>query len=418
MVIKINKQFYKDIFIYLLPTLIIVSQFITIGAIRLSWALSLLLAIIVFSRLSLIHEKKVLAVTFIIVLIYPIISFFWSFSSSFDMNLYLSLLTGAVFLLYINVITEEKIHIFIDGCFCSCALFVIMGIYEIFTGKYYLFANEDFIYRLNSSGLHYPGVAFANTNDLAQFLAMVLPIVIAYEWKEKSKKTRVFLCVILIGAIFVIYQSYCHLAMISLIISLWFIITRYTKNYLSVSKRLAFYLLFALFFYYLSRYTNVITLIYNNLIKVETTNAHYVERANIYSSLFESFINNPFGGFGNAYSMAIISPHNLFLYIINDFGIIVGLLFVGLLIYLFINLIKNINNPICLGLFAAFIAFPLSSCISSGNEQRKVVWLILGLGIRYAWKSVNPTEKDNIFQYSKERMKGVSASADASSRYI
>lgn len=418
MVLKINRQFYKDVFIFLLPTLIIVSQFITIGTIRLSWALSLFMAVLVFSRLSYKPERNVLIITFIIVLLYPIISFFWSFSGSFDINLYLSLVTGAVFLLYINVISEERIHDLIDGCFFSCAIFVIMGIYEIFTGKYYLFSNEDFILRLNSSGLHYPGVAFANTNDLAQFLAIVLPIVIAYVWKEKGKKTKLFLSAILIGAIFVIYQSYCHLAMISLIISLWFIITRYTRNYLSVSKRLAFYFLLALIIFLLVKYTDVITLIYNNLIKVETTNIHYVERASIYSGLFESFIRNPLGGFGNAYATATISPHNLFLYIISDFGIIVGLVFVYLLIRIVVNLLKKINDPVCLGLFATFIAFPLSSCISSGNEQRKVVWLILGLGIRYAWKKANNSESSISVQYSKEGIEGVSASADASSRYI
>ncbi len=369
-------------FLTLLPSLIVLSQFFRVGPINVSWLLYIVIGLAVCYRVSLIVNNPLLVSISIIVTFYPLFSFFWSPVTVFESSLYFSLLTGLVFLLFVATIPYALFPFFMNGCFASCLLFSAWGVYETFTGNYLLFHNPDFVNRLNPFGFHYPGVAFANTNDLAQYLAMLMPIVFAFTLQKGRFILRVLAVLTVICDVFVIYHCHAHLAMISLVVSiaiiLLFCFIRNTRK----PWLWGLIVLTTICFICIAYKTSLLTKLYSELTYVDSNNIHFTGRAEIYTTLFKSFLNHPFGGFGNAY--ATETPHNLFLYILCDFGLVVGVLFIILLFFIIIRLFKQRNNWLSIGLLASILAFPLTSCISSGNEQRKIVWLVLGLGIRYA----------------------------------
>ncbi len=383
MIIRIKKDSISYLFTLLLPILTILSQFFSMGPIRISWIIYLIVGILVFFHLPGIMNHKVILVMLLVITLYPLLSFFVSISSKFEIDLYISLITGALFATYIFLIPEKDMKTFLSGCFLSCIVFTFWGLYEALTGHYLIFKNEDFIYRLNPFGRHYPGVAFPNTNDLAQYLAMLLPIVVTNEWDKGGCTKKGFLIITVVCSAFVIYHCYSHLGMIALAISFGFIIIRWMRKKM---KKAAFWPvligLIAVAVYFSIR-TGILDLVYNNLMKVETTNVHYTGRADTYIMLLKTAITHPLGGFGNAY--ATDTPHNFFLYVMCDFGIIGALAIAALIAYIILKayLRRNVSN-LYLGIFASMIAFPLTSCISSGNEQRKIVWIVLGIGLRYA----------------------------------
>lgn len=411
-IIRIKPGLGRILFLLLLPLLTIVSQFFQIGPVRISWLIYLIVGILVFFRLPGIMNRKVIFIMLLVIAIYPMVSYIWSISSQFEIDLYVSLITGVLFAIYIFLISEKDIKVFLSGCFLSCVVFAFWGLYEALTGHYLIFKNEDFIYRLNPFGRYYPGVAFPNTNDLAQYLAMLLPIVVMNEWDKGGNTKKGFLIITVVCSAFVIYHCYSHLGMIALAISFGFIIIRWMRKKM---RKAAFWpVLIGLIaaVVYFSIKTGILELVYYNLMKVETTNVHYTGRADTYILLLRTAIKHPLGGFGNAY--ATDTPHNFFLYVMCDFGIVGALAIAAIIAYIIIKayLRRNVNN-LYLGIFASMIAFPLTSCISSGNEQRKIVWIVLGIGLRYALKKKDNTMLDNflfpeiIGQRNNDYIKGI-----------
>lgn len=109
-------------------------------------------------------------------------------------------------------------------------------------------------------------------------------------------------------------------------------------------------------------------------------------RNELYFSVFNLGLDNfIFGsGLGGSYSVAQIPPHNFFLFIFADFGILFTVGLICLLVRSFIKLYRFKYILICgcrlnTILLSMLISFPIFSSMSSGNEQRKAVWVLLGL---------------------------------------
>ena len=116
---------------------------------------------------------------------------------------------------------------------------------------------------------------------------------------------------------------------------------------------------------------------------VDQTAAYTTERSILYENLIEAAKTLPLGGFGTAYSVNVMPSHNLLLFIMCDYGWIPAVLFIALLVKMFVifwrSCKRDSNDMMMVFTLASLCIFPIMSCISSTNEQRKVVWLFMGM---------------------------------------
>ena len=165
----------KNIFAMILPLIIILSQWYSVSGINLSWIIYILLLVNVGLNFNTIKKNTSLSLFIAVTIIVPIITFLFGIARGFNSSLFLSILTGLALMVYICLMPDHQLDWFIRGLVLSCIVFSIWGLYEIGTGHYVLFTNRLLTVRRNWVGAHYPGVAFANTNDLAQYLAFSFP---------------------------------------------------------------------------------------------------------------------------------------------------------------------------------------------------------------------------------------------------
>jgi len=314
----------------------------------------------------------------------PLINFLFGKAQSFNITLYISIVTGVVFLLYVVSLENDLFIKFLNGSLTACILFSIWGEYEVVTGHYILSNNVVFTEGLNWNNTHYPIAAFPNTNDIAQFLVMLFPIS-SYSLLKKNKVVWAIATILVFG---VIYASASRLCMMAFVI-IWFI-TLSIKLLLENRAKSFIKLLMTVFaicicLSILEAETGLVTSVIINFMKVDSNAAYYGARSDIYSTVFNTALKLPFGGFGSAYEVYVMPPHNLFLYILCDYGWIPALLFVSLLIMLAVIFFKQMRRaPHDLQyylLFSSLCMFPVLSCVSSTNEQRKIIWMILGIMI-------------------------------------
>lgn len=386
MKLRINKTFG----IMFIPLLIIILQFAHVGGLNISW----LLYIVMFFQV-LIHYKMVLrnlslTVLTVAIIVWPLISQLWSISSGFYVNVYFSIITGFVVSLYICTLGLDTFEVFARGVFFACMVFIVLGLFEIFTGRYLLVRNSIFMIRLNINRLHYPIVAFANPNDLGQFLALLLPISSVFLLEHKKIKTIRYQAIVLLSnvvGLYVIFNTESNLSMIVFLGTylVYFFTSRKRINKNNVIRWMFIIILFIVVFTIVENKTHIMERIASNVLFVSTDDIHYIRRFNLYQSLIKSIFKHPFGGFGNAYS--ITEPHNFFLYIFSDYGLLGGALFVIYYISLIHQTIIHIRTEettsIQYLLLASLFLFPLSSSISSGNEQRKSLWILIGFYMYY-----------------------------------
>ena len=89
------------------------------------------------------------------------------------------------------------------------------------------------------------------------------------------------------------------------------------------------------------------------------------------------------GGFGSAYSANDFPPHNFLLFVLCDYGWIAAILLIVVLLkfgfkyYRFASLKRD--DLFVILLLSTLILFPVLSSVSSTNEQRKIIWIVLGI---------------------------------------
>lgn len=400
----------KETILCLLPSFVILGQWFDIFGVKISWIISLCLGCIIVQRLGELLKNDILIVILGIIIGLPLISLLFGGFSNFNFSLYISLGTGVVYLVFICLLNETEFHSLMRGVFFSCALFTIWGCLEIFTGNYLLFNNPAFTERLNWRGSHYPGVAFANTNDLAQYLVMVFPISAVFY----LRKSKLLYWIFAILVFFVIFHTDSRLSMIVFVLTLGadfgirFIFPEDEKE-----KRLNKFIgIFALLFLLMLEVgTGSISSFIKKFMKISVSADYFEERADLYKTLLLTAVKLPFGAFGVSYTVQEMPPHNLFLYVLCDFGWIPAILLIALLIELALCFAKNIKNKNDTATFIALLLgicfFPITSSISSCNEQRKVVWLILAIFLRfwfsYKSETENPFEKKLLNKCETER---------------
>ncbi len=374
----------KNIFNFILPVLVFLTQWFSFAGINLSWVLSILLLLLVVKKLPQLTRNNYILLFAVIVLVCPIANLIFSKSETLMYSLYISIVTGLVFMLYILSLNHDTYEAFVRGVVFSCILFALWGLFEIHTGNYLVYQHEYFTVRLNAYGKHYPGVLFTNTNDLAQYLVLIFSLVFGYLWKKNKVVSVITSVAILLCA----YHAGSRLSMICLVLffalSLLFkmLFVRNTKGVIGlISAVLAISVVLII----VESRTGMVSFIIDNYLVVDSTADYTTGRSAIYAKLIDAAKTLPLGGFGTSYSVNTMPPHNLFLFILCDYGWIPAILFVVLLIKMFATFwrsSKHNTNDMIVFTLASLCIFPIMSCISSTNEQRKVIWLFLGMILR------------------------------------
>lgn len=365
----------------LLPISIFAFQYFSLFGIRLSWILYFGFVIFVANRIA----KKAIEIRIVIVgaiiLLKPIVDTF-VYNSIFNFDLYFSIITGIFCMCMILCLKTEEFDCFMIGCRWSLELFVFVGLIEIIFGKYLFFDNVDFIYCYNWLGLKYPGVVFTNPNDLAQYIVLLLPTFF-YSKNEIFKYKNI---IFVFALFFVLINSSSMLSILSatfVVISAF--LSKLMRDY-SINKLLknivVIFTIIIILFVINNKY-KLIEMVVSKFYIFNPEEDYYLGRKEIYLDLLNYAKGSFLGEFGSSYVISKIGPHNLFLFVLCDYGWIVFILFVGLLAWMVIKLVKilinNMDDCFVLLMVLTFIVFPFLSCISSGNEQRKAIWMFIGI---------------------------------------
>lgn len=374
------------VFNFLLPVLLFLTQWFSIAGVNISWMLSGVLLVCIFKKKSwLIHTKCVIVFS-LIVIVCPISNLIFSRSSAFMYNVYISILTGLICILYILSLAKDMYEVFIRGVIFSCVLFALWGIFEIYTGTYLVFTNDAFTTRLNAYGRHYPGVLFTNTNDIAQYLVLMFSVILGYLW-SKEKILSVFMAIaIMICA----YHAESRLSMICLVIFFalsWLLKMFFARNVNGILRLFLMALIVLLTLVIVENRTGLCSIIIEKYLVVDWSADYTTGRGALYRNILEASKTLPFGGFGTSYVVNEMPAHNLFLFILCDYGWIPATLFIILLVKMFFTIWysckKEFGDMKSVFMLAGLCIFPIMSCVSSVNEQRKVTWLFLGIMLRF-----------------------------------
>lgn len=377
-----NSKLWNMLLIFLMPYLVFGGQYVRIGSITLANIFCLFLAVLgmkKFLQKSIFYMGEI-NMFFLAILIYAGISLAWTDYGN-ALSILLSMATGIMVMIYISSLSEKEL-IWMSISFYYFTLCIIcIALLEIFVGCYFFVQNPDFTQRLNTFGLHYPLVLFINTNDLAQFLLLGLTILLINPCQQKVMN-KIFI-LLTIGVIAQTVSRMCMLCSVIVMVGYWVLL----ENRRSKVKSLVFLSPVAIIGggWFISNKWNYISFLVDRLGAFDFDASYVTGRVEIYMSLLKAFWDNlVFGrGLGTSYIASEIGPHNFFLFLLTDFGIVWAIVFVGILFSVFFSMYRNRKKSICGYYFnRAFLpflcTFPFFSSVSSANEQRKTLWIALG----------------------------------------
>ncbi|MFL2143629.1 O-antigen ligase family protein [Ruoffia sp. FAM 20857] len=380
--------FYMKVIIFLFPFATFIGSYLNVSVISLSNIYSLLLMFLVFRQLlkGRLNYIKGYILFFSVMIMYSLFTIIWSRYSPIGMTIFLPLVTGFVCMAFVASLDYRNLNLFLRSMSIFTYIVLLIALYETLFGSYILFDNNDFIYVLNKYGFHYPGVAFANPNDLAQYLVCIVPIILAKQFDEK----KVFLpTIIFLVTLFILFNTNSRLS----IISIFIIVFGYFIVFLSKNKLIFKRGLFTgVLLYVLINLVSVIGIdlktfdLLDNFLLINSSMDYFTGRSVLYTEAFALGVENLIlgAGLGGSYAVTTIGTHNMFLFIFSDLGILFAVGFILFLFFLFIKLyryrkMKLINFHFASLMLSILVAFPIVSSMSSANEQRKIIWLILGL---------------------------------------
>lgn len=389
--ILIQSNIYKVILIIILPFLVFIGPYFSIGSINISHLYNFIILVYVIYAILVnkYNGNNTFILFFVFILTYSLISLTWSDYSVIGESIIFALLTGFGVMTFISSFNPKELVLFLKSLTFFTIVVFVLAVIEILMGFYLVYDNAEFIFRKNAYALNYPGVFFTNPNDLGQFLIVAASIMILTLLEKKKYLYSLFIIVV---TLFILVNTSSRLSVIVfiLIILVYYLISN-SRGHINITKTLSLVLIFI---------TSSIFLIINEInifeefIKVDSNQGYYQGRSELYNSLFELGLENLFfgAGLGGSYFVTGVGPHNMLLFLFADFGFIITGLFIFSLIISLIKLWKcksltifsvNINTII----LSIFIFFPIISSISSANEQRKTVWILLG--IVFALLSIN-----------------------------
>lgn len=382
-----NIPYYKKIAIIIFPYMIFIGPWINISVINLGNIYSFLLIFFVIDNVLKIRYRYISGyiIYFILMIMYAMFTLIWGMYSPIGLGVITSLITSVLVMFYVAGLNKLELKLMLNSMNYFTILVLLLSVIEIITGEYLIFSNIDFIYTLNSYGLHYPGVFFVNPNDLAQYLLVGAPLLIFTNFEKKDKLFSTIIISLIV--IFVLVNTLSRMGIIS--ITLVFFAYIFLSEIKNKRNKMLNGLLIMLLIFSLLSYLDIDILKYNiveQFLKIDTSQGYFTGREQIYSSVLNIAKNNfLFGaGLGASYAISVIGTHNMFLFILTDLGLFWGIGFIIVLILSFLQLLRYkslrfYDYKINIILISILVVFPLFSSMSSANEQRKIIWILLGI---------------------------------------
>lgn len=381
-------SFVQKAIILLFPFITFLGPYISFLGINLSNFLSLLL--IFFTVRKFLKRKykniKCYIIYFIIMIIYSLSTVIWSNYSSIGLTIFFPLVTGFIAMAFVASLNKKELEYFVDSISFLTLFIMIIAINEIIFGEYVLFNNSDFIDVINKYGFYYPGVAFANPNDLAQYLVCTVPLIVL---REFDRKKIIFPVIVIVLTLFILFNTNSRLSIISFtMVLLSYFIFFIPKNKTTLGRD--FFII--IFFCILINILSVIGVnlnqfgILDNFLLINMSENYFTARSSLYIDALNLGLDNFLmgAGLGGSYTVTTIGTHNMFLFIFADLGIMFVLGFSLVLVCAFLELYKYkkiyiLNCHLASLMLSILVVFPIISSMSSANEQRKIVWIVLGI---------------------------------------
>lgn len=258
---------------------------------------------------------------------------------------------------------------------------ILVSFWELKSGKHIMPLSVDYLRRFTNRPLGF----YVNTNDLAIVLIFMLSaLFVGYIYSSKSfKRTIAFIGIFLAGCA-VIISSRSVISITATICVALFPVLYYQYRAQQKAGYLILLLLFFVGFIFISIKGEELF----SIIFLSVEDPAITGRLDIWRTTWDLFKTTVFIGIGPGQNTVIGygSVHNLFLEIMSEYGLLVGILFISL----FVSLLKEVIELNCSFLNSivvvfAFLFIPLSIC-SSSMTKLFPIWPCIGLILAYAFK--------------------------------
>ncbi len=380
--IKNNMIFFMPYFLFIVPVLPIINK---INIIYIGIIFILALRKIKTNKYSLYFSMFIG-----IIIIYGFISLIWSENQALGMSIMMSICMGFLVMFSLGFLLDKYNIVNFLKHFSICTnIILLIALYEIFTGNYIFVKNSAFLLRENYFGLSFPLALFANPNDLSYYLLLALPLCTYY---HKQKNNKVAIILIYIFIIFCILATESRMALISFIFLIIFNVAHYSvkssNNILKITIMMIMLFTLGLLYCEIRGINLYMELGLDRLLNININEMYFTGRAELLKSSYLMGMNTFLigGGIGSITSFLQIPPHSPFALFFADLGILGSGMFLLFWLYGLLHLSKitymyrrYLMGTVTNSLLGIWVAFPFSSMITSGAEQRKITWLLFGI---------------------------------------
>lgn len=263
-------------------------------------------------------------------------------------------------------------------------LTIPIGMYEIFTDKH--FSNSKFGEDNIVGGLgiikQYAAITFGNYNLYNHLLAIFSPfLLVAFSFS--NLRVKFILIISLLGVLFILLTNGSRGALISFLISifLFFLFFLNVRKSAKVAFGLFFLILCGIGFLYVSTNSQFIYIV-NRLSEKGFNDS---ARNELIKIGVDMFLDTNYMGIGagnfeevakNKYNSEILAPHNVFIELLSQYGIIVFILFLNILFNIF-RKIKGSVGVVRYVLITSLLIFPIAFTINSVYLSNPYLWVYL-----------------------------------------
>lgn len=227
----------------------------------------------------------------------------------------------------------------------------------------------------------FASITYGNLNGYNTLLSFMMPFIFGYLFKALTKLQTIFIWIFAFCLSYIIVMNGSRGAVLCLLVGFVvfaFFFLKGRKSLLIIT--LIILVSLYLFIYY---YNDLFAVILGRL---EEQGFSDEGRTEILKNGWDAFINSAMFGIGagnfmptmdTIYHLDIIAPHNLFLEVGIQYGLVIFLLFVGMLFRLFLKQKANPNRSAKFIILSSLAMFPLSTIIDSGYILGISIWLFL-----------------------------------------
>ncbi|MBC1372540.1 O-antigen ligase family protein [Listeria booriae] len=275
-------------------------------------------------------------------------------------------------------------------------LFIAIGLWEVITGMHLPRSGSTFY--ITTTSEHQPTGFQFNTNDYAALLSILFPVVIIEMSKWRKRVAIIAISIISVVAIYLIIVTFSRMAMLVILIEVIVLLVSWMRSWIFVGIILGG-LGTALISYYFQ--WNWIVQLFSDITRAFTDkNGSTLERIEMYKATWSLIRDSNFIGIGagmlpthlstvmygfeNA-SASYWSPHNYWLEVLANGGILAFLPLISFFILYFINSIyywvKARGRVESAVPFLIGVAFVCASIGLSGTFDKMFLGLGLGIGM-------------------------------------